>query len=48
MTLVAATAAAVVFRARNNQLEIYFRVDGLWQGLPEAWPTRATVELGLR
>ena len=48
MTLMAATAAAVVFRTWNDQFEIYFRVDGARQGLPEAGPAGATVVLGLR
>lgn len=48
MTLMTAAAAAVVFRTRNDQFEIYFRIDGLRQGLPEAGPAGATVKLGLR
>ena len=48
MTLMTAAAAAVVFRTRNDQFEIYFRIDGLRQGLPKAGPAGATVKLGLR
>ncbi len=44
----ATTAAAVVFRTRNDQFEIYFRGDCPLQGLPKAWPTGAALEFGLR
>ena len=47
MTLVTAAAAAVVFRARNDQFEIYFRGDRPGQRFKEAGPTGATVEFRL-
>jgi hypothetical protein len=46
MALMTTTAPAVIFRARNNQFEIYFRCHGLGQELPEAGPTGSAIELG--
>ena len=43
MTLMPTTAAAVVFRAGQDQLEIVLGVDGVRQGLPEAGPTGTAV-----
>ena len=48
MTLVTTAAAAVVFRTGNDQFEIYFRRNRTLQGLPEAGPAGAAVELRLR
>ena len=48
MALVTTAAAAVVFRTGNDQFEIYFRRNRTLQGLPEAGPTGAAVELRLR
>ena len=48
MALVTTEAAAVVFRTGNDQFEIYFRRNRTLQGLPEAGPTGAAVELRLR
>ena len=41
------TAAAGI-RTGNDQFEIYFRRDATLQGLPEAGPTGAAIELRLR
>src|SRR5690606_11512660 len=43
-----AAAAAMAFRAHHEQRGVLGRADGAGQGLPEARPTRAAVELGVR
>ena len=46
MSLMAAAAPAMVFRARNDQPEILACHHCVRQGLPEAGPPRVTVEFG--
>jgi len=48
VALVTTATAAVVFRSGNDQFEIYFRRNRTLQGLPEAGPAGAAVELRLR
>ena len=47
MALMATAARTVIFRARDDQFEIYFRLNRLAERLPKTGPTRSAVELCL-
>ena len=48
MALMTTAARTVIFRTRDNQFEIYFRLDRLAEWLPKTGPTRSAVKLSIR
>ena len=48
MALVAAAARAMIFRARQNKLEISLKAEPVWDVVIKARPASAGVEFGLR